>query len=241
MTSYSLLPIILLFVFGVQSISYAKDNDPALAQLFKQHKIDGQLIIESLDGSTTFFHQKENQHQRFIPASTFKIPHTLIALQEGTINRNTEFKWDGTQRSYDKWNANQSLTSAFQYSCVWRYEGLTQHLTATTYQTYLKHFAYGNAQSGQPHRRFWLEGDLAISLREQIDFLKKVYLEALPIDKTHFATLKEIMKIEDNPDYQLHAKSGWLFANHLTIHQTKALSLRKQIVMEALRLKRLIP
>ena len=178
MNSYSLLPIILLFVFGVQSISYAKGNDFDLAQLFKQHKIDGQLIIESLDGSTTFFHQKEKQHQQFIPASTFKIPHTLIALQEGTINSNTEFKRDGTQRSYVKWNANQSLISAFQYSCVWCYEGLTQQITATTYQEYLKHFAYGNAQTGQPQRRFWLEGDLAISSREQIDFLRKVYLGA---------------------------------------------------------------
>lgn len=67
------------------------------------------------------------------------------------------------------------------------------------------------------------------------------------------------MKIEDHPDYKLYAKSGWqgkdgwyigyietqqgtwLFANHLTIHQTKELSLRKQIVMDALRLTELIP
>jgi len=38
---------------------------------------------------------------RILPASTFKIPNTLIALEEGVIKSDSEvIKWDGVLREF---------------------------------------------------------------------------------------------------------------------------------------------
>ena len=47
------------------------------------------------------------------PASTFKIPNTLIALNEGTVNANSIILWDKTDKGMEPWNKNQTLESAF--------------------------------------------------------------------------------------------------------------------------------
>jgi len=39
-----------------------------------------------------------------LPASTFKIPNTLIALEEEIVDENTVLKWDGKKRAWKPWN-----------------------------------------------------------------------------------------------------------------------------------------
>src|SRR5207249_2477278 len=41
--------------------------------------------------------------------------------------------------------------------------------------------------------RFWLNGDLTISPREQVAFLKKMYSYQLPVDRRHIDTVKAAM------------------------------------------------
>src|SRR4029453_11981339 len=46
------------------------------------------------------------------PASTFKIPHALIALETGVIDERTVVPWDGTAYDFASWRQDHTLESA---------------------------------------------------------------------------------------------------------------------------------
>jgi len=53
-------------------------EDPDLAKIFVERGVQGTIIIRSLDGSTAFGHNEGRARERFIPASTFKIPNWCV-------------------------------------------------------------------------------------------------------------------------------------------------------------------
>ena len=60
------------------------------------------MVISSLDGKMSYVHNSSRSETRFVPASTFKIPNTLIALEEGAIKNEKEvIQWDGKDRGFD--------------------------------------------------------------------------------------------------------------------------------------------
>ncbi len=232
--------------------------DNSIAQLYKQHKAQGSLIISSLDGTSIYVHNQILSEKRFVPASTFKILNTLIALQENVIDEKQIIKWDEENRVYQSWNRDQTLESAFKVSCVWCYQEFAKQIGNERYLKYLKETHYGNEKTGKDLSRFWLDGDLKISAQEQIAFLKKVYLEELNFKSKNIKLLKKIMLEKETPKYSLSAKTGWsnkvgwyvgyievndkvwLFASNLEINSKEDLKLRKSLVIEAFKLKKIL-
>ncbi len=154
----------------------AQAEDVGLKELFQSRKVEGTIVISSLDGATEYLSNKARSEKRFLPASTFKIPNTLIALDEGVVaNAQEIFKWDGEDKGWAAWNKDQSIESAFPISCVWFYQELAKRVGNTTYLSHLEKLEYGNQMTGPNITTFWLEGDLRISAQEQIAFLKKLW------------------------------------------------------------------
>jgi len=253
--------IVLTLTFFITVTSHADDTD--LAKLFQDRGVEGTIIISAFDGKTKYIHNTLRSENRFIPASTFKIPNTLIALEEGAIKSEKEvIKWDGKDKGFDAWNKDQTLETAFPLSCVWYYQTLAQRVGNEKYLTHLKKLGYGNEKTGPDVTTFWLEGDLKISAKEQINFLKKLYEESLPYSKGNIKLLKKIMIVEENPQYTLRAKTGWamrtdpqqglyvgyleikgqiwFFATNLEIRKKGDDALRKEITMAALKAKRIL-
>lgn len=243
--------LITVILFVISASLLAKEN--RIEGLYQKNNIEGSILIESADKKVSYQYNI-NDKESFIPASTFKIPNTLIMLEEGLIKDQFEvIKWDGKEREYAAWNKDQTLKSAFQYSCVWCYQRFAKKVGDKKYHTYLRNFTYGNLLTGNDVTRFWLDGELRISVKGQINFLRKVHDEALPIQKNHIRTLKSIMLSEDNNNYKIWSKTGWsgkdgwyvgylvtnrqtwFFANHIEIHKNADLALRKKLVMEAFR------
>jgi len=244
---------ILLLTLVSLSVSAADTSKDLLAKLFADSGVSGSLIIESVEGDRVFSHNLSDD-ERYLPASTFKIPNTLIVLEEGLItDPAATIKWDGVARSYAPWNKDQTLKSAFQFSCVWCYQRYAAQVGDSKYRAYLHKLGYGNQQTGPDVQRFWLDGDLSISVKEQIDFIRNVYLETLPVSQAHIKTLKTIMLSEEQAGYRVWSKTGWagkdgwyvgyltvgdqtwLFANHIEINNRAELKYRKQLVMDAFR------
>ena len=246
----------LLVLFTVSS-GYADDLD--LANLFKGKGINGTIVISSLDGSKTYTHNNERANTSMVPASTFKIPNTLIALEEGAVDDGKEtIKWDGVEKGLPVWNKDQSIETAFPSSCVWFYQELAKRVGKGKYESYLRKMKYGNEQAGPEVTTFWLEGDLKISAVEQILFLKKVYAKEYAFKSSSYELLKKLMVVEETPAYTLRAKTGWaqkvgwfvgyvesghdtwFFATNMDIAKIEDTPLRKEITLEALKLKGII-
>jgi len=245
-------------VFTAVLNAYAEDAD--LAALFQERNVVGTLVISSLDENTIYIHNLPRAEERFLPASTFKIPNTLIALEEGVVaNEKEVIAWDGQDKGWKEWNKDQSLETAFPLSCVWFYQELAKRIGNERYIQHLQRIHYGNQQTGAEVTTFWLEGDLRISALEQIEFLKKVHAEELPYTPSHIALLKQLMIVEETLDYVIRAKTGWtsrvtpqigwyvgyvetkgtvwFFAVNLEIAKKGDEKFRQEIIMEALRVK----
>ena len=69
---------------------------------FVGYKVDDYLVIAS---------DKNRSGEAKLPASTFKIPNSLIALETGVVADPDKdvFKWDGVVRSIEAWNKDHTL------------------------------------------------------------------------------------------------------------------------------------
>jgi len=154
-------------------------------------------------------HDAERAGRRYAPASTFKIPHSLFALDAGILR--DEFQvipWDGVKRPIEAWNQDQDLRSAMRNSTVWVYERFAVQLGDKRETDYMRKIGYGNAAVGTA-KPFWVEGDLAISANEQISFLRRLYGNALPFRIEHQRLVKDVMINAAGGDWILRAKTGW--------------------------------
>ncbi len=147
---------------------------------------------------------------RRLPASTFKIPNTLISLETGAISAEEVFRWDGQPRVVKDWERDLSLVEAFRASCVPCFQEAARRVGVERMGEYVRRLEYGNQEIGDVVDTFWLEGPLTISALEAAHFVRRVYLEnGLPFKREHIHLVKEAMKIEETGEYRLYAKTGW--------------------------------
>lgn len=182
----------------------------AVADIFLSKNIVATMIVASANTEKAHVYNESRSIERFSPASTFKIPNTLIALDTNVVeSKETVFRWDGTDKGLPQWNSDQTLESALRVSCVWCYQEIARQVGSEKYESVLAQIGYGNHSTGSEVDRFWLNGDLRISAAEQIDFLRKLHDYELPFRDEHVDELKDIMLVEKNASYSLYAKSGW--------------------------------
>ena len=128
--------------------------------------------------------------RRTLPASTFKVPHALVALQTHVVTADSEIKWDGIKRDYPVWNRDQTLESAIRMSAVWVFQRFATAIGRQRELEYLRAFRYGSATFEHDVTNFWLNGDLQISPLEQTAFLRRMFSYELAVDRVHVDTVK---------------------------------------------------
>jgi beta-lactamase class D len=174
--------------------------------------VSGTIAVVDERTKQYLVHGKERSQTRFIPASTFKIPHALFALDAGVVKDEFQvFQWDGVKRQFESWNRDQDLRSSMRASTVWVYQSFARQLGEKREQEYLERIAYGNKDVSGGVERFWLDGGLRISAQEQIVFLQRLYRNTLPFAVEHQRLVKDVMIVEAGRDWILRAKSGWAF------------------------------
>ena len=135
---------------------------------------------------------------RLPPASTFKIPHAIAALDSGVIKGVDEvIKYDGTARDYEAWRRDHTLASAMRYSVVWYFQEIAKRLGMGREEYYLRRLRYGNADPSSGLTTFWLGGSLRISPIEQLTFLRRLYDAELPVPDR---VMRAVMDILIQPD-----------------------------------------
>ena len=119
------------------------------------------VVFAPLDGPETVV--GGDCSHRTLPASTFKVPHALIALQTNVVTPTTVIKWDGVKRDYPVWNSDQTLESAIRMSAVWVFQQFATAIGRDRELESLRAFRYGSAKFEHEVTNFWLNGDLQIS------------------------------------------------------------------------------
>ena len=172
---------------------------------FVAYKVDDYLIIAS---------DKVRSGEGRLPASTFKIPNSIIALETGVVEDPDKdvFKWDGVTRSIEPWNKDHTLRSAIAVSAVPVYQEIARRIGAERMQKYLDLFDYGNRNIGGGIDQFWLTGNLRIDPVQQIDFVDRLRRGVLPVSKRSQELTRDILPVTKVNDATIRAKSGLLGA-----------------------------
>jgi beta-lactamase class D len=179
---------------------------------------EGIFLLYDLKANKLVEYKGLSKDTMLIPASTFKIPNSLIGLETGVVKDElTEFKWNGTTYQNQAWNKDQNLREAFQNSTVWYFQELARKIGEKRMKKYLAQINYGNQNMGGGIDKFWLSGDLRISPLQQLEFLKALWNEELKLSKKTNKTMKKVFVVEKKGESTLYAKTGWGFTDSTDI------------------------
>jgi beta-lactamase class D len=172
---------------------------------FVGYKVDDYLIVAS---------DKVRSGEAKMPASTFKIPNSLIALEPGVVADPDKdiFKWDGVTRSIEAWNKDHTLRSAIAVSAVPVYQEIARRIGQERMQKYVDLLEYGNRDIGGGIDQFWLTGNLRIDPIQQVDFVDRLRRGVLPVSKRSQELVRDILPVTKAGDATIRAKSGLLGA-----------------------------
>jgi beta-lactamase class D len=181
-----------------------------LGEIFRKFNVEGSFLLYDTRNDTFTAVNYARTLKRFTPASTTKIPNALIFLEAGIIEDvdRPVLKWDGTRYDFPGWNEDQTLRSAMKSSVMWFYQACARQAGRQKMQEYYDLFDYGNRDLTGGVDTFWVDGGLAISQMEQIEFLKKFYYYQLPVKKENIDRVKEIIELEKTDKYRLSGKTG---------------------------------
>ncbi|MCG9722742.1 class D beta-lactamase [Shewanella sp. Isolate7] len=234
--------------------------DDEIQAAFEALGASGVLVLLDDNRGALSTNDLARSRHAYIPASTFKLPHSLLLLEAGIVkDEHSQFAWDGVKRTYTPWNRDHSFTGAMKYSVVPIYQKLALQLGAERMAQGLTDLGYGNANIGGGLDSFWLDGDLSISALEQVLFLRRLYHNQLPVSERSQRIVKTMMLNQANGEWVLRAKTGygvrqgqklgwwvgWLereentyfFAMNMDIATDNDLALRKRVVKQLLTAK----
>jgi beta-lactamase class D len=195
----------------IQSAVYS----PELQEIIDSADVSGSVLVYDQQSNTYWSNDFARCDSGFLPASTFKIPNSIIALETGVIgNDSTLFKWNGEKRRLPAWEQDLTFADAFRVSCVPCYQEIARKIGPVRMNEYLKKLNYGYMKVDSSNIDvFWLEGDSRISMNQQMDFITRFYRGELPISPRTRDILKRMMVIEDNGKYIFSGKTGWSIRN----------------------------
>ena len=235
---------------------------PQWQKPFADAGLTGTMVVRKEGSPDILVHNPARAAAAFLPASTFKIPNSLIGLETGAVSGPGEvFPYDGKPRFLPEWNADLTLAQAFAVSCVPVYQEIARRIGPERMAKYLADFHYGNADIGGGIDRFWLDGALRITALEQLDFLGRLHRRELPLRRQVMDDVLTMMIADKTPNAVLRAKTGltarvspnvgwyvgsvtrgadvWYFALNLEVpdNTPAAVAARKQIALEILKME----
>ena len=91
-------------------------------KILDSFQVNGSILIYDNDKNTFYSNDFDWAKNGKLPASTFKIPNSIIAVELGIIeNDTTILKWNGEQRKMDIWEKDLSFKDAFRISLKSRF------------------------------------------------------------------------------------------------------------------------
>ena len=229
-TLYFVLTVVLLSSCSVdQKTEMHQQNEPIgmsqsteiikeeFQEIFDSIQLNGSILIYDLKNDTYYSNDFKWTRTGKLPASTFKIPNSIIALETGVVeNDSTLFEWDGQKRYMKRWEKDMIFSEALHLSCVPCYQDIARSVGVKKMKEHLDKMKYGSMKFDSTNLdMFWLEGDSKISQMEQIYFLKRLYLSELPISKRTEIIMKKMLIIEERDEYKLSGKTGWSVDNDI--------------------------
>lgn len=196
--------------------TYTRKDEPVkfqnidLKDLFEGQNLFGQILIYDESSNQYTSSDFNVAKTRFSPASTFKIPNTVVAIESGLFNENSIFVYDGSSRMLEDWKKDLDFRQAFQVSCVPCYQEIARKVGPNQMRTILDSLKYPGMTFDKSNiDNFWLSGESAISPLEQVDFLRRLFTKQFLLKDSTLESMKNIMAVDTTEYGILYAKTGF--------------------------------
>lgn len=202
-------------IFIAISISYAVaavwEDKPEIGELFRSAEVKGTFVLYDVTTNTYTGHDKVRAEKQYVPASTFKIPNSLIGLSVAAVKSVDEvLPYRGDPHPFIKtWGKDMGLREAIALSNVPIFQELARRIGLERMQENVSRMNYGNKEIGSSVDTFWLNGPLKISAVEQTQFLAKLAQGALPFPQACQKSVREIILLDQGENWKLYGKTGW--------------------------------
>ena len=155
--------------------------------------------------------------ERSSPASTFKVPLSLMGYDAGILTSEDAPAWP-YRPEYKAWNDAWKKTTTprpwLRDSVVWYSQALTRTMGPERFKGYVNAFGYGNRDlsgdrgKGNGLTNAWLSSSLQISPVEQVAFLRKLLKRELPISAHARGMTMAIMPTFSSEGWAVRGKTG---------------------------------
>ncbi|HEY8398393.1 MAG TPA: penicillin-binding transpeptidase domain-containing protein [Flavihumibacter sp.] len=183
--------------------------------LFDSCGVQGTIVVYDYSNKKWIVSDTAEALKEGLPASTFKIPNLLFALEAGVIqSEHDTLRWPGVTDTVKygyrpETYRDMTAAEAFDISAVWAYEEIAQRIGREKMREFLEKSRYGNGNLSQTETDFWNFGAFGITPVNMVQFLRDLYEEKLPFAKQHMDVVKNVMITEEGEGYRIHAKTGW--------------------------------
>lgn len=210
-----LVPLIILSIYIAKNKIHQLQEIATIEKIFKEENANGTFVVYDVQNNTSIIYNKKRSTTPYSPASTFKIPNSLIGLSTRAVKDTEEvfYQYDGSEMFLKSWEKDTNLRQAIKVSHVPAYQELARRIGFEKMQENITKLNYGNMIIGDKIDTFWLQGPLEINAIQQTEFLAKLATYQLPLSETIQQSIHEIIKLEEGKDWTLYGKTGWTGGN----------------------------
>ena len=110
----------------VNNVPAKRETIAAFRQILDSANVSGSILVYDAIKDIYYSNNFNRCEIGHLPASTFKIPNSIIALETGVIaDDSTMIRWDGQKRRLTAWEQDLVFRDAFHYSCVPCYQDIS--------------------------------------------------------------------------------------------------------------------
>jgi len=184
-----------------------------LAAIFVENSVAGTFVLYDVGADHLTVVNGERAETRFVPASTFKIANTIVALETGVVKDENEIiPYGGRPQPFKQWEKDMSMREAIALSAVPIYQELARRVGLERYREWLARLDFGNRQTGTIVDTFWLDGPLEISAVEEARFAARLAQQKLNASIRSQSIARDIIRLESRDGIVLYGKTGWRFS-----------------------------
>jgi beta-lactamase class D len=185
-----------------------------LEAVFAENGLAGTFVLYDVAADHLTLVDGKRAGRRFVPASTFKIANTIIALETGVVKDENEIIPYGSQpQPFKTWEKDMSMREAIALSAVPIYQELARRIGLDRYREWLARLDFGNRQTGTIVDTFWLDGPLEISAVEEARFVARLAQQKLDASVRSQSIARDIIRLESCDGRVLYGKTGWRFSS----------------------------
>jgi beta-lactamase class D len=207
-------PLFTLLIIPILLAGCAQNNvteDNSLKKYFDAANVTGSFgLFDNGQGHFTINNLPRFRDSSYLPAATFDIPLSLIAVQTGVAKDDSALiSWDtASTNAKGECEPGITLKQAFRQPCPEAFAELARRIGKDTLTRWIDSLGYGNKNMTGFPGSFWQNNQLKITSDEQLGLMKKLYFDQLPFFQRSQKIVRNMMVMESNANYRLSYKAG---------------------------------